>query len=180
VIAIIPAESANKTIPGKRLTFRWIYISLPVVVLLLSIILAACFYHLLPSEAAYHFKAGSPDRWMNRGTLIAWMMIPQFVFAVLGVIISGGATILSTRFQLEEITQVNKILSIMGNMLALPQLILTFAMLDIFLYNAYRIHLIPIWVFALIIMVLGSIVLGVFFVKALRQFRSLPGKNHQE
>ena len=161
----------------KNISFRWTYIILPALILLLSIILAACFYGLLPPEVAYHFEDGSPDRWMSRGALIAWLVIPQFILVFIGVVISGGTTILSAKFQPAEDTPLRKILSIMGNMVALPQIILTFAMLEIFLYNAYRIHLMPLWVFVVIVMVLGGIILGIFFIQALRQLRGLPGKS---
>ncbi len=180
MVAIIPAESANKTISEKNITFRWIYILLPVVILLLSVILAAYFYRLLPPEVAYHFEDGAPDRWMSRSAIIAWLVIPQFFLVVLGIAISGGTTILSARFQPAENSPVRKALSVMGNMVALPQIILTFAMLDIFLYNAYQIHLMPLWVFVIIVMVLGVIILGIFFIKTARQFRGLQGNNPQE
>lgn len=147
------------------------YITLPAAILLISIILAASFYSLLPREVAYHFEDGAPDRWMSRGAIIAWMIIPQFFLVVVGVIISVGTTMLSTRAWQTENTQVRKISSIMGNMVVLPQIILTFAILDIFLYNAYRIHLISVWVFALIVIVLGDLVLGIFFIRALKQLR---------
>ena len=150
---------------------------LPSAILLLSVILAACFYHLLPAEVAYHFEDGSPDRWMSRGAIIAWLIIPQFFLVFIGGTISGGTTVLSMRFQLTESAQVRKLLAIMGNMVALPQIILTFAMLDTFLYNAYRIHLMPLWVFVVIVVVLGGIILGIFFIQALRQSRGLPGKS---
>ena len=177
MVAIIPAESANKTTSEKKITFRWTYIILPATILLLSIILAACFYHLLPPEVAYHFEDGAPDSWMSRGAIIAWLIIPQFILVFIGGAISGGTTILSTRFLPEENTPLGKVLAIMGNMVALPQIILAFAMLDIFLYNAYRIHLMPLWVFVVIVMVLGGIILGIFFIQALRQLRGLPGKS---
>jgi hypothetical protein len=57
----------------------------------------------------------------------------------------------------------------MGNMIAMPQIILFFAMLDILSYNSYQIHLLPLSVFALIIMGLGSIMLAMFFVQAIRR-----------
>jgi len=59
----------------------------------------------------------------------------------------------------------------MGNMLALPQAILFFAMLDIFSYNAYEIRILPLWAIALIIMALGAVILGIFFVRSIRQVR---------
>ena len=88
--------------------------------------------------------------------------------------------LLSARYWPIEDTLMRRILPVMGNMLALPQVILTFAMLDIFLYNAYQIRLIPLWVFALIIMFLGVVVLGAFFAKSIRQSRRQRIKTSQE
>jgi len=180
VVAIIPAESKNKTISGKRLNFRWTFILLPAVTLILSIILAVCFYGLLPPEVAYRFEDGSPDMWMSRGAIIAWLIVPQFLLLFTGAIISGVTTVLSTHFLPAENPPVRKISSIMGNMVALPQIILAFAMLDVFLYNAYQIHIMPLWVFALLVMALGGIILSILFIKAVSQFRRLPDKNLQE
>ena len=61
------------------------------------------------------------------------------------------------------------IISLMGNMIGLPQLVLGFAMLKIFSYNSYQIHLMPLWVFALIVMGLGAIIFGLFFISAMRR-----------
>jgi len=147
---------------------------LPAVILLLSMILAASFYGRLPPEVAYHFTDGSPDGWMSRGAITAWMLIPQFLLVFIGLVISGGTAILSKRFPDSENTSLTKVLLIMGNMVVLPQIILTFAMLDIFLYNAYQVHLIPLWIFTLIVIVVGGLILGIFLIQALRQFRRLP------
>jgi len=153
------------------IAFRWRYIALPVSVFLLSLILTAYFYHLLPGEVAYHFQDGSPDRWMSRGAIIAWMLTPQFFLALLAAAIIWGITKLSTYFRQTVSRGVERILSLMGNMIVLPQIILGFAMLDIFSYNAYQIHLMPLWVFALLVMGIGGIILGVFFILAIRQVR---------
>ena len=155
------------------MSFHWKYVILPVAILLLSIILTAFFYHLLPGDVAYHFKDGLPDKWMSRGAIIAWMLIPQFLFAMLAVLIVWGTTKLSTRFHQVDNAAVERVLPLMGNMVALPQIILSFAMLDIFSYNAYQIHIMPLWLFALIVMVVGGIILGILlFGLAIRQARS--------
>jgi hypothetical protein len=153
---------------------------LPVAILLVSVFLAAYFYRLLPAEVAYHFTNGSPDSWMSRGAIIAWMIVPQFVLVLAALVVILSTAIMGTRLGLAESPPVAKLLPLIGNMVALPQIILTFAMLDIFLYNAYQIHLISLWVFILGIMVLGGIILGVFFIQVLRQVRELPGNNLQE
>jgi len=63
----------------------------------------------------------------------------------------------------------DSIVALMGNMIGLPQLILCFAILDIFSYNAYQIRLIPLWAFSLIVMGIGAIILAMVFVSALRR-----------
>ncbi len=164
--------------PGKQTTvvaglaFPWRHILLPVLILAVAIILTAYFYRLLPAEVGYHFETdGSPDRWLSRGVFILWMLVPQLFLTLLAGAITWGATRLTVRFRQPDSTGIKpeRILSLMGNMIALPQIILGFAMLDIFSYNSYQVHLLPLWMVALIVMVLGGIILGLFFIQAIRQ-----------
>jgi hypothetical protein len=173
VFAIRPTNSEEKV------TFRWTYIILPAVLLLLSVVLVAYFYRLLPPEVAYRFSNGVPASWISRGAITAWLVVPQFILILMAYAFVRMA-ITSMRHILVEGTPLKKVLPVMGNMVILPQVILIFAMLDIFLYNAYQIRLIPLWVFALIIIVLSAIILGSFFIQNIRQFRRLHGKNLQE
>jgi uncharacterized protein YacL len=151
----------------------------PVVLFFISLVLTAIFYQQLPTEVAYHFQVDSPDKMLGRGAFVAWLLIPQFLFTLLAFIIVK-LVLSSARYWPMENTLMRRLLPVMGNMIALPQLILTFAMLDIFLYNAYQIELIPIWVFTTIIMILGVIILGVFFFQIIRQARRQRVKTHQE
>ena len=170
--AVKSKEPATQTTGGAALAFHWSYIILPVAILLLSIILTACFYHRLPLEVAYRFQSdGSPDRWLSRGAIILWMLLPQLFLTLLAGAITWGITKLGALVGQPESTWIKpeRILSLMGNMMALPQVILCFAMLDIFSYNSYQIHLLPLWVFTLIIMGLGGIILGIFFIQAMRR-----------
>lgn len=165
---VMPAASA--------LTFRWSYIILPLAILLLTIALAAYFYHLLPLQVGYHFKAdGSADRWLGRGTLLLAMLLPQFFFILLAGGIAFAVTKLGAILRSGQpiSSKMGGIISLMSNMVALPQIILGFAMLDIFSYNAYQIHLLSLWAFALIVMLVGGIVLGVFFIRAIQQMRAV-------
>ncbi|MFC1976836.1 DUF1648 domain-containing protein [Chloroflexota bacterium] len=165
-------EPTKQPTPRATLAFRWSYIILPVILLLLSIILTAYFYHRLPVEVAYHFEPdGSPDRWLNRGTLTLRMLLPQLFLTLVAGAITWGIIKLSALFRQPESTRVKpeRILLLMGNMVALPQIILCFAMLDIFSYNSYQIHIMPLWVFTLIVMGLGGIILGIFFIRAMRR-----------
>ncbi len=123
----------------ETLPFHWSYIILPMAILFLSIVLSAYFYHLLPTEVAYHFKLdGSPDKWLSREMIIAWTLMPQILLTLVAGALTWGITKLGILLGQVESAWVKpeKILSLMGNMIVLPQIILCFAMLDIFSYNS--------------------------------------------
>jgi uncharacterized membrane protein len=165
-----------------RLSFRWSYILAPVIVFLLSIILFACFYHLLPAEVAVHFDmAGNPDNWLSPPVTGVTLLAPQLLFVLLAWGIAWGATRLGGRFGRAEGSWVRaeRVVSFMGNILALPQLIILFAMLDILSYNAYQTHILPMWLFLIIVLALmtaGLLGLGVFIYLKARQSMSQADK----
>ena len=98
-------------------------------------------------------------------------LLPQLFLTLLAGAITWGVTKLNALFRQSESTWLKpeRILLVMGNMIGLPQIILSFAMLDIFSYNSYQRHIMPLWVFALIVMTLGGIILAIFFIRAIRQ-----------
>ena len=149
--------------------FRFRYIALPVFFLLLAVGLVIFFYSKLPGEVAYHFRDSLPDRWTGRGAATAWLLVPQFLLTGLGVAIVMGVIRLGSRFQSAAGKRSEALLLLMGNMVALPQIVLAFAMLAIFSYNSYGLYLMPLWLFAVIAMGLGGIVLGALFFLAIQQ-----------
>lgn len=163
----------KRTDAGAIFAFRWRYVGLPLFFLLISVILVAVFYNRLPFPVAYHFQSdGSPDMWAIPGLFVFWALLPQFLLTLGAVVVTWIISRLATRFLEPESAVVNpqKIMLITGNMVAIPQLILDFAMLDIFSYNSYQTHLRPsVLVFALIVMVVGGIILSVFFVQTVKQ-----------
>ncbi len=179
-VAINDSEDTKITNIKRGKYFRWSYIMLPVVFFLFSVILAVVFYNKLPPEVYYHFSGDIPDREVSRVAIIAWLLIPQFFLAFIGVAISGIGSIISKKYELSDSNHIKRMLMAMGNMVALPQIILIFAMLDIFLYNAYDIRLIPLWIVIVIILLLGTIVLGIFFFQTLRQYHRSNIKQNQE
>ena len=162
----------------KSLPFRWNYITLPVAIFLLSILLSALFYHQLPARLAVHFELdGTPDRWLSREMTMVFVLTPQLLLTLLAGAITWGITRLTTLFrQIEENARIKpeSIVSLMGNMIALPQLIICFAMIYIFSYNAYQVHVVPIWVLLLIIIGLTTIAMGLFFVFAMAKAKRPP------
>jgi len=159
---------------AKGLSFRWSYVIVPLALLLLSIILSAYFYHLLPTEVAIHFKPdGVPDKWLSRGMTMVWALLPQLLFVLLATAIAWGVTKLSILSGQTGDTGVKlkRIVSLMGNLIALPQLIVCFAMLDIFSYNSYQVHIMPMWILLVAILGLATIALGIFVIFILSKAR---------
>ena len=158
----------------EGLRFHWRYIVLPLVILLLSAALSAYFYHLLPAEVAYNFKPdSSPDNWLSRDMTIVWMLVPQILLTLLAAAITWGITKLGIPFGQPQSfpIKLESVLSFMGNVVALPQIIFLFALADIFSYNSYHTHIMPLWAFALIIALVGAVILGVFFILAFQRAR---------
>ncbi len=176
----------NKT---AAIAFRWSYIALPAAILTASLILTAVFYPRLPAELAYHFKSdGTPDRSLGRNQIIFVMVFPQAILTMIAAATTWVMIKLSSRFQPIQIpikpekpvpvsstgqalSKVEGIISLMGNILALPEIVLAFFMLDVFLYNAFQIHFLAIWLTGAIVMVIGGIFIGVFFFRAFRESR---------
>ncbi|OGN99006.1 MAG: hypothetical protein A2Y89_00250 [Chloroflexi bacterium RBG_13_51_18] len=179
MVPINPAEIEKQDGSESKIRFRWTYIVLPVTLFLLSLILAACFFPFLADEIAYHFQNDIPDRWLSRGALIGWMIIPQVFFTILSIVVVR-IIMLTSRYLPQRNSPLPSLLPMMGNMIALPQIVLIFAMLDFFLYNTQQIKLIPLWIFTLIVLAGGIFVLGVFFIQAIRRSRRLKAKISQE
>ena len=178
------AQEATTT---AGLSFHWRYVMLPIALLLLSILLSAYFYPQLPAEIATHFKLdGTPDRWLSREITMLWVLVPQLFLTLLAIAIGWGITKIIFLFKSAagKWVRPERVLLFMGNAIALPQLILCFAMLDIFSYNSYQRHIMPMWIFLLIILGLATIALGVLLVlaisKAKRQLVSQPSQRTKE
>ena len=158
--------------------FRWSYIIAPLVILLLSLILVAVFYRLLPAEVAVRFDLeGNPETWLGRGATIAWMLLPQFLLVLLAAGVAWGAGKLDAfRSQADSgIVSPGRMIVFMGNIIALPQLIIFFAMVDILGYNSYQTHFLPMWIVWLAILVLATLALaavGVWFIFRARRAMS--------
>ena len=159
------------------LPFRLRYVILPLAILLISVIVVAFFYRILPADVAYRFEDGVPGGWLSRGAIITGTLATQVVLTILAIAIVWVTIRVSARFPVVPTPLVDRLLIIMGNMVALPQIVLAFAMLNIFSYNAYQIQLMSPLVFALLVAALGLIALGVLFAVAIRQVNAVRGKS---
>jgi uncharacterized membrane protein len=152
---------------------RWSFIALPLAVLTVSIISTAVFLPRLPADVAYHFKSdGSPDRSMPLGMIIMVTLLPQILLTA----VAAGTTVVmvwfSSRFE-QIISGIKPVqfISLMGNIVSLPQIVLFFFSLDIFLYNTFKFHLLPGWALGAVVMIIGGVVLAVFFTRTLREVK---------
>ena len=156
------------------MSFKWSYIALPLAVFIISVILSAIFYFQLSGEVAYRFDSeGDPESWISRGTItLLTLGLQLFIIVIVSLIIriiaNYGRSIEQTSEQLDP----HKFMLIMGNIAALPQLILTIVMFDIFSYNILERHLLSTWLLVLIFAIIGGIVLAVFFVRTFMRSRN--------
>lgn len=140
----------------------------------ISIILVAVFYSQLTPEVAYRFNTdGSPKSWLSREMLALIILLPQ----ILLVLLAGAVTYAITRIggslgQVSQALNPERLILLIGNVLILPQIVFGFIMLDIFSYNVYGSHLMPVWLFVVIIMAIGGIILAIFFIQAFKRSRS--------
>jgi len=155
--------------------FCWRNIAAPITILALTVILVVCFYRFLPStDVAYHFQSdGSPDAWLGRGAIVLWAILPQVFLTMVAAGIAFAVVKLSAHFKVAESigVRLDGVVRLVGNMVAIPQALLFVAMLDVFSYNSYQVHILPLWVLALIVLTIGSIILAIFFMRTVRQLR---------
>ena len=154
----------------------------PVIVFLLSVVLFALFYQLLPAEVAVHFTMdGTPDNWTSPEVTGIALLAPQLFFLLVALGIAWGVIRLDRRFSRNESSWVStgRVVSFMGNIMALPQLVLLFAMLDILSYNAYQVHIMPMWLFLIVVlglMTAGLLVVAVFIYLRAKRAMSQTGE----
>lgn len=145
----------------------------------LSIIMAAAFFAVLPADVAYHFAGDTPDRWVNRGVFLAWMIVPNILFSLLSMSLIRLVMVWAKYAPPGE-TPLKELLPLMGNLLALPQLVLFAAMLQLVLYNVYNTSVIPLWILAVVILLIGAVALVYMFMRINRQYCKKKDKTNQE
>ena len=160
-------ETAKEITKADRLPFRWSYILLPLIILCLSIALAAYFYPKLPAEVAIQLRfEETPQRLLSREMSIVMTLVPQALLIALAAGMTWGITkfgVLSRQTWSAKIKP-ETILWLMGNLLALPQGAFLFTMFNIFFYNSYQTQLMSTWLFLLIILGVPAALIGVFLV----------------
>ena len=160
-----PAETSE-----NKIGFRWSYIILPLVILVVSAGIVIYFYGKLPDAVDWRLNSdGSP---VSRNSIIMWAIVPQLLLTLLATIIAYGTTRISHLFDQTSGITLDTVLFVMSNMVVIPQLILLIAILNIFSYNSYQTRIGSIWWIALAIIIAGAVLLSIFFVRIIRRIGS--------
>lgn len=169
-----PTKNDSGSTPGNT-TLRWVYFWLPALFLILSIVLAIVSLALLPETVTWGFHTDTPERTLGRTAFAIWTVAPQLLCFLLALVVVR-IVLFGAGYWSDEAFIMKRLVTVMGNLLAIPQLILLFAMLEIFIYNSYQVHLIPVWLFAVIVLAGSGIYLILFFTKSIYQVRRLRKK----
>ena len=165
-----PQNPSDK--PENKIGFRWGYIALPLLILLISIGISIYFYGQLPDPVNYRLSTDNlPSSLISRNGIIMWAILPQFLLTLFTFIIAYGTTRISHLFEQAATAGVklDTILLVMSNMVVIPQLVLLFTMLNIFRYNSSQTSIGFTWWVALAIIIVGLVFLGIFFVRTIRK-----------
>jgi uncharacterized membrane protein len=167
-------EGAIVEAPVKTgLTFEWKYITLPLIIFFISVIIAAIFFPQLPNEVAYRFNSeGVAESWMSRMGITATMIgLQLFIIALVILVVRGIVNFGKAIEQTSSNFNPDRFMLLIGNIAALPQLVLAIVMFDIFSFNITEKHVLSIWLIILILAIIGAIILTVFFINALANAR---------
>jgi uncharacterized membrane protein len=175
-VSDINTEVPSKNTP-QNATFRWSYVALPLAALVITLILAVVFYGRLPPDTTYRFSGGVPTNRISRGVFMAWTLGLQLVFVLISLAMTLLITGAARRMQMAANVLNRTVFSIMGNMVAIPQFIIIYAMADILIYNVYGRTLPALWIFALAVLCAGGTVMGILFARAYVQSRKTMIKN---
>ncbi len=177
------AKSTLTSTPEKPLLpvkFKIRYIALSLVVLPVTLIMVLWLAPKVPLTVGYNLDDNSnPLSFMTRRNLIVLTVLPQLLLTFLAFIVSWGVTKLGNVFRTvqEGGLPLNSLLLVMGNIIGLPQLIIFYAMTNIFTYNAYQVTLPPLWIFTLAVMAVAGIVLAIFFINMMRKMGGITLKD---
>jgi uncharacterized membrane protein len=169
------SEAAAKTPVQTGLSFEWKYVTLPMIIFITSIIIAAMFFFQLPDQIAYRFTSeGTAESWMGRVNVTAIMLGLQFV--IIAMVLLVIKTIIGFAKTIEQSSpgfNPDRFMLLIGNIAALPQLVLAVIMFDIFSFNVVEKHVLSIWLLILIMAISGAVILSVFFIRAFINTRNM-------
>lgn len=170
---------SDTAIPQDAPVFRLRFVIVPIVLAALCFVAAVAFYSSLQSPIAYRFNAdGEARNSMNAAGFVIIMAAMQIIGALIAwgtatIIIRMGHGAFKTsapQFKLDGL------ITIMSNMILLPQIIVAYLMLDSFIYNVWQRHFIPATYFTIAAIIIGSAIIFVAFILLLSRARAVVSK----
>lgn len=170
----IPTQGASEEKSQAELSFRLSYIALPGAVALATVIAIVILYSSLPPELAFRFSSsGEPRGLIGRELFVGLMIGAQFIVVGLTVAVALGIINLARRMLKENPTATapGSTLWLMVNMLVLPQLLIAFVALDAAYYARNLTHIMTPWLFSLLAIGIGTLVIIVLFARSFNETR---------
>ena len=167
-------QITSATTAQQPLKFRWVYLIIPVFLLVVCVAIVLLTYPSLPENVAYRFStSGLPNSYFTKTTFIALMLGAQIFILMLVGILALGIVQFGNSLLKKSALQFNAhgVLWLMTNMLVLPQVILAFILLDSSYYALQDTHIMTPWLFSLIAVGLGSLVLLFVFIQTFTRIR---------
>jgi uncharacterized membrane protein len=160
---------------ATALRFHIGLVALPLALFLLCSILVIAFYPSLPLEVAYRFSStGVAKGWLGREAFVAVMLGAQLIFLLASWVIAAALTRIGQQMLQSSRLPASpgRMIWLMANMVSLPQLIAAFIMVDAIIFARSQHHIMTPWLFALLAIALGSIVLIILFMQSIKQSRN--------
>lgn len=169
------------------LKFRLSFIALPLAVMIIAVVVAVVFFGRLPDEIHYRFGLdGTPSGdSVSKSSFFGLMLAIQVgltVVAYLSVKSIGQVKLFQENVNAFWFNP-TKLLTAMGNMPAIIQIVVAFILIDGVFYALQDSHLMPLWLFALITLGLGGIILIAYalpvVLQTYRGFNSFQDKDKE-
>jgi len=172
---------------AEFLRFKFSYVIIPFIILAISIIIAAIFYSRLPAEVVYSFDLhGAPVGSASKGGTTALFLGLELAVLLLSALVIWSFTRISAFNKNRDDYWFNpeKVLALMGNMPGIIQIILAYAFVDMIIYNINQSHVIALWLFSVLALVIGGIISLVYALPIIRQawqgFNGTQGTSKKE
>jgi len=156
--------------PVPELRFKLRYAALPLLTLAVSLIMAVWLGPKLTADAAYNFGGGvTPAGYFSRGAVLGITLGLQVAIALPVIAVSWvtlrlrGGDLNQTESGGGDTVKLDRVLLMVTNLVALPQMLLLFALTEILSYNIYGAHLMPGWAFGAAVLVTGGVFLALLF-----------------
>lgn len=172
-VAYARSLEASSTYASRRASvrFRWVYVAPSVVICALCLGLGFLFWlELPPGLTATHFNlVGDPTDFMTRNQMLAVAAGTSLLLLLINVVICVAMRA-APRALSPNVDQ-SRFLTFVGVTVAFGQGMIFYALLDILWYGLYRVHLLPMWLPALMAVATALLLFGAFTAPLRRHAR---------